>query len=401
MTIRSFFKLIMAIAAIFALSFAHLGAFAKCDEDVVGELPRGKDLFTYYGEKVDRFMANRKNVEERLSKKFVEQFWQVIWPELLTEAAANETTVAEMFEEPLLLMRMYISQLDVSPKDMRTMDANLSNLVNDLKGLQGLKPGGKLKGSHWEKIPRILSGLYAMSLVVYNLEYVTLSEPTFDPLAPMSTKHIFKLLESLDETVLDAMSLAAEESNRLLRESKQPKPNAPDSLKPEDNRAPEAPSHRDEVDLAEQVPQSISSQPEQLIAQPQVSPPVLSDDLYVTLKLGHPLEVTKVYRAKNPRGEEFSIQISPEIAEEYMNGERETVRKLLKSIVHGTGLKSGIKNLFDIGPGIIELKSVFHGRGHKRILGCLEGRRLRLLRYVALGNSLASYARRIPGDLCR
>jgi hypothetical protein len=192
------------------------------------------------------------------------------------------------------------------------------------------------------------------------------------------------VLESLDDSALDAMALSIEELRRSATKATSEQSPTPleSGLEPP---VLTAPSMEGET-LTPAAASGTQSEAHR-------------NQLFTVLKEQVPLSTSTIYSAKNPRGDEFTIEISSGIVNEDSGPERHTIRRLLKSIFHGTGGKSGIKLLSDIGPNIIELKA--YVAGHKRLIGCLEGRKLRLLKYGSMPDTRAGYAREIPANLCQ
>lgn len=374
--------------ALLKLAMTNFGAHAMCSDFVTNKaLPRGRALFTYYDSKIHHLAMDKQAAKEFVSKARIEEFWLRTWPELQTKARAEEMSVAEMLEEPLLLAKLYTSEL-LPPKKQQQIAILQNGWIKDIQALEKMKPGGKLKANHWERIPRIMAGLYSIIQLAFEIERVSLPEPTFDPVEKLSVNLIMHVLESMDDSVMDAMALSVEEIRRL----EQAKTASKDSPAPVPPLGTDAePSLTMELPLPELSLAPMTAREIEIEEQ--------TNQLLVVLKERSPLSASIAYSAKNPKGDEFTIEISPGIVAEDSGPESHNIRRLLKSILHGTGGRSGIKLLSSIGPNIVELKAYISG--HKRLIGCLEGRKLRLLKYGSMPDSLAGYVREIPANLCQ
>jgi hypothetical protein len=330
---------------------------------------------------------NKQAAKEFISKARIEEFWQRTWPELQAKARAENMSVAEMLEEPLLLAKLYTSEL-LSPKEQRQIAILQNGLIKDLQALEKMSPGGKIKAKHWERIPRVMAGLYSIIQLAFEIERVSLPEPTFNPVDKLSVNLIMHVLQSMDDSVMDAMALSVEEMRRI-EQAKTASKNSPSPLPSPDSD--EASSLTMELPVTELGSASMTAM--------EMGIEERTNQLLVVLKERFPLSASIAYSAKNPKGDEFTIEISPGIVAEDSGPESHNIRRLLKSILHGTGGKSGIKLLSSIGPHIVELKAYISG--HKRLIGCLEGRKLRLLKYGSMPDSLAGYVREIPANLCQ
>lgn len=346
--------------------------------------PKGRALFFHYEMKIRNLMRSAAAAKEMASEKRVERFWQVTWPALMNFAQENDMTVEEMFREPMLLVQIYTSQLGSGTEQNRLVEVVMGGLLKDMAALQNMKVGGKLKATHWERVPRVMAGLHSLMELAFQIEKIHLDEPTFDPIAELEFNNILRVLDSLDDSILDAMSLTVEEQ---IREWNYEHRRENIKSSPAVNLVSES---------SADASVTISAPAVKPVGQETISP---SNELKIALKQDIPLSSATVYLAVGAKGEKFTVHISQDIVEDDRGNERYTLRKLLKSIIHGAGGSVGIKTLFDIGPNIIELKA--RVEGHKRVIGCLDGRTLYLKSYGPMPTSRAGYARSIPADLCR
>lgn len=114
-----------------------------------------------------------------------------------------------------------------------------------------------------------------------------------------------------------------------------------------------------------------------------------------------PIKAGHSYKVTNARNEEMTVVIAKEVTDLMLvhGSERDVIYRLLGYIMTGRGDTSGVKTLFTIGPRIVEVKGVFHG--HKRLIGCLEGRTLYIRQFMELPVTGVQYRHYLSSDYCQ
>jgi hypothetical protein len=299
------------------------------------------------------------------SQDAIKRFWRVGWPYLQSLAADNELSVKDIVSEYLTLYEFLMDGVGRDEKYMAGLRASNLEVIRAVETMENAPENAKMKASQWRTAYAIHAGFRNIALFAFHFERQWRETPTFDPLAPLSPVQLQAILDSLEYATLDNI-IAITEYHR---------PSAPALERVASEESPPgaaeaaAPFDEHERSLSEVLKQRI------------------------------PLRADVAYQARTVFNRELTVVMSPELVKSAQNGDGETVRRLLRGIFYGRGDKNGIKMLTDIGPGIVELKAIM--RGHKRILGCLEGQSLVLKSLIELNDSVASYFRRIPADFCR
>jgi hypothetical protein len=111
-----------------------------------------------------------------------------------------------------------------------------------------------------------------------------------------------------------------------------------------------------------------------------------------------PLKAHHPYSYLNSRNEQYTVTLSDDITALLKTDQKDVIYKMLRSLLTGQSGASGLKALFDIGPKIVEVKAIFNG--HKRLLGCIEGRSITLVELIDIKDNRSTYSRRIGGGYC-
>jgi len=290
-------------------------------------------------------------------------FWQQGWPYLEKQALEHGTTPAKMIEE-------YLTLQDLIYTEGRLYDENTSAKLQMLREqtitriniLQSFANAGNLKPEHWEQVHQVMSALFSLAQLAYELERTWTPVPSLDPRAPLTPAQLDQIFTSLENSTLDhAAALASQYRDHVLPET-------------------------DPIELIAETEPATNTpvNPESNLARVLENGGALSDEIeYVALT------------AKNV---ELHVKLSRELIKDAHTSEANVLRTLLRSIFTGRGDR-GVKLLTDIGPRIIELKARING--HKRILGCLEGRELLLKILRDMPETRAGYSRVIPQNFCK
>ncbi|MGE3759973.1 MAG: hypothetical protein AB7H97_19555 [Pseudobdellovibrionaceae bacterium] len=324
---------------------------------------------------------------QRSSKDF-NVFWSEGWPYLKRRAAEADVSVHDLVAEQLELLDVIRStNPNFKPDVLKSQRESSGKWLKSIERLEAIPLDKKMKAAQWEIVRSVGESLTTIALMAVHLEETYLEFPSVDPFGKIDAKYLSRVFDSLDHSSLDrAVKLA--EMDRETREY----------------RAMMKVLLKERAQLEElfaramtEVQTTAAEEPETESAEEPIFE--LSNELAVVLRDGIPLEAGKIYHASTPRGENLTITLSENIVKEARNGEDKNIRRLLKSIFLGNGYRSGLKTLYEIGHGIIELKVI--GNAHRRLIGCLEGRHVRLLSLKWMGDKGTQYFRQIPANLCK
>lgn len=298
----------------------------------------------------------------------VKKFWREGWPAVKEMARENETSAFDIIEEYFIQWDLLMPYADSTARKLAHRQQEIVGILAAFRAMENVAIDQKLKSQHWQYIKEIFRGFKSLAQFASLMERTFRTEPSFDPFAAIDRAQIQHILDALENVSLDHLS---EMGQRLRGEEEKPTEAAAISTS-----SPPLPI---------QIDEPVADQPvERRLAE------VLKRDL--------PLRADVVYSATNAFNNEMDVLLEPGLLKGLKNGESEIVRRLLRGILLGKGFKSGIKKLAEVGKGIVELKAVMHG--HKRIFGCMEGRRLTLKFLMDVRESRGSYAKRIPANLC-
>lgn len=300
-------------------------------------------------------------------------FWNKAWPVLKVAAGESGISVAELLGNYTSILELVAENSQLFPKRFEASMAQIRLAIDMARQLEEIPANAKMKAKQWDKVASVRMALIKFGMTAFLLEQTWRETPSFDPLAPLTVGNLLKMLDSLENSTLDQME---EAHNRLLGISAQPQFDVAETSEPEQ--------------VATTLEPAESSAPDSSID---------SLNFAQVLKNGVELSSSVVYQATTGAGQRVEVTISQDIVKESQGPQRTSVARLLKSIVTGRTASSGIKLLSDIGPHIIELKAVMHG--HKRIIGCLKGNVLSLLKFMDIKDNKQTYAKRISPNLCQ
>jgi hypothetical protein len=139
-------------------------------------------------------------------------------------------------------------------------------------------------------------------------------------------------------------------------------------------------------------------------APPPAAPAPVVPDLKRELTAKTPnFEAEVTYRVPVPAHgggtKEYETTLSTGLVKDLAGPNSSQGVRLLKTLYTPQTSQSGIKSLGSSGENIIEIKAIMNG--HWRIIGCLDGFKLRLLSLQDMPASKAGYANRLDKNLCR
>jgi hypothetical protein len=303
------------------------------------------------------FARLEANDPPEFTTKSIEIFAKEGLPELNRIATENEMTIGQLIDDMFASFELIMERIDGGTD--RNLKTQMRNLRSNFDGIEKLIGRSKLKANHYLRLQTSMLVLQMSGIFIAHDQLRHQSTTRVNPFGKFDRPYIFHLLSSAEDGFLDRIIGEIDRETRFEEEAARA------------NKAKRA--------AAEVVP---SSDETNLAL-------VLKDDL--------PLETDRVYRAESSAGVHLNVRIESALVKQSETGHRPAVRRLLKGIMVGKS-HAGVKLLTALGPKIVEVKAILHG--HKRILGCLDGRDLRLLRMIDIKDEPASYYRRIPRDLC-
>jgi hypothetical protein len=331
----------------------------------------------------------RGYVQITRSAKDFTLFWNEAWPYLKNRAAEADVSVKDLVAEQLELLDLIrTTNESFNPSVLKVQRQAMDRWLNSIERLEKIPLDKKMKSPQWDIVRSVAEALSTVGLMAVHLEETYLDFPTIDPFGKLDVKFIERVFDSLDHSSLDRAAKMIE----LERQRKEYY--AIMKLLVKEREALEALSKSGENEEVVEEQAAVLEEPAV-----EASDFALNDELAVVLRDELPLESGKIYHATTPRGENLTVTLSESIVKDARNGEDKNIRRLLKSIFLGTGYRSGLKTLYEIGHGIIELKVI--GNAHRRLIGCLEGRHVRLLSLKRMGDKGTQYFRQIPANLCK
>lgn len=309
----------------------------------------------------------------KLNSKMVKPFYFEVWPKIKARAHEQGRTVHDIVEEYFTLGHLMMEE-DVTVSELKVAsNLGISKVhLSFLAELENLGPAAKMGNREWMLVTHTYSAFMSLAVLANILEATYREYPSFHPLKRLSENQVMAILDSLEEASLEHVASHIERR----REQYDPKrvlgPGVKLVLKPIVGET-----------IAEDLIRVDSTKESQLA---------------VVLKNKLPLISGWVYKWKDSSEDKYTLALSPEIVHDSVSGEYDSIHKLLRGLIGGNRFKSGIKTLFDIGPNIVEVRNFV--AGHKRLIGCLDGRHLRLLKLETMGDTRASYFKSIPKDLC-
>jgi hypothetical protein len=315
------------------------------------------------------------------SLKFERVFVNEALPELWRLATENDITIARLLEDLLATLTLYFEMNSV--KSPRERKIEMHNIRASLENVERLIGRTKFKVNHHQKLAAIMSVLQVAGAVLGRSQITHDGVTRINPWGPFTRDYVTNLLIAADEGLLDR-ALADQEA-KTVRFARQRREFDERRARARLEATPTISSEAIETPVA-------SSEPD--LGEP---PPTDERNLAMVLKLELPLRTDWTYEAETSQALRLRVQLAPSLLKQEGGGQRAVVRRLLKGVLIGRD-HAGVKVLAAVGPRIIEVKAVLHG--HKRILGCLDGRELRLLRVIDIKADGSAYAKRIPRDLC-
>lgn len=328
---------------------------------------------------------------QRATKDF-NIFWSEGWPYLKNRAAEAGVSIHDLVEEQLELLDLIrTTNSKFTPDVLKAQRDSKTRWLAAIQRLESIPLDKKMKPPQWQIVRTVGESITTIALMAVHLEETYRDFPSVDPFGKIGAKYLERVFDSLDNSSLDRAAKLME----LDRQNKEYREQMKELLKERDALVAQL-AKIDQIDEAQVNPEPQIATPETSDEQSEFA---LTSELAAVLRDGIPLEAEKVYHASTPRGENLTITLSESIVKEARNGEDKNIRRLLKSIFLGNGYRSGLKTLYEIGHGIVELKVI--GNAHRRLIGCLEGRHVRLLALKWMGDKGTQYFRQIPANLCK
>jgi hypothetical protein len=311
---------------------------------------------------ISRTIRSRRQGGIALSNQQVETFWRKGWPYLRKLAADDGISVSEFLAERLALVELakeyWRANVDHLHAQMNVRNAAIA-------ALEALPPDAKMKTRQWDLVRIVVGAIGDMSMIVSYTQIAHELPLTVDPFAVYDAKAMETLFDGMEDVSLDM--IIAEE-------------------KKEESADPAAPL------VPEQEPAPVISPP---LVPAEVHPFTLAE----LVRAGEVPQSGRTYAAVTPWKHRLQVEFGPGIIDLYSSSDSQIVQRLVRSVLTGRGDKAGLKTLFTVGKKIVELKTVMNG--HKRIIGCLDGDHLYLIKLMDIKASIGTYARRIPADLCQ
>ena len=389
-------KLFLAFLMTPVAAFAH--TTKPCDR--LGAAPR--PTLREIRARLDVMEASNTDYIVR-SEVELKRFWREGYVELQQLARKSGTTVFDIlngYYDQIAFLTENVGEYDPSAASSNAhIKEHREELRTALAQLEGLGPRDNLKRRHWQSLGVVYSAIY--KLMVYLFEYMRAThkldmESPVDPFSPYTPNQIHTLFEELEKLTIDRtlnFAVNVTESYRRREEERLEKLTAPRL-----HTAGSAPAVVTEPSVAD-----LPSVPVHAVDPvPHVQEPLDLSSLATVLKEDLPLRHSFIYRAhvvRNMGFEEFAISLEPELTREDSSADRKVLRRLLRAIFTPSQ-STGIVHMGSLGPGIIEVRAYLRG-GHKRIIGCLEGRMVTLKYLVDIPANGNSYAREINPNLCR
>lgn len=364
--------------------FAH----ATCEPDLTGlaQSPTFEQLFKQIFEAQARQSKNGI-VYILISEDTLKKFWRETWPEITRLAGEQDTSVEALVVEYWSMIDLIAEEMDLNKQQVAHIRALSASVPQACRELSEIAPGSKMKPRNWSNVKVLYDALISLGHLAFYLESNWRERPSFNPLDPISAQVVRRIFESIEKSGLEQAALLAQTIRG------QTTPVLADVGGEESPAGEEVPPSLRNVGPSDH---DFGAQ----VLEPADRPGISTGESRLALVLSHniPLRADFPYEAVTLFGRKLMVTLSPKLVGEYQRGEAAVIQRLLRGILTGRGDKLGIKTLFEIGPGIVELKAIMNG--HKRIFGCLDGTRLVLKTLINIKDDGGTYSRRIPHDFC-
>ncbi len=340
-------------------------------------------------------LVNRQtadNVAQRAFKKInsktsyssleIKTFLKSGWPEFKKIAASEELTPTEFMRKIYVTLFFMMEQIMPNrPADwLAGLHASSDKLFNIVRWLE-TKNLEKLKGDDLKHVQLLMNAILGISLQAMESEMTLLDASELNPMLPMDAKQINLIFQiCADATEEVALRVALGEYDKVA-----------------------------EVELPVESPAELVPDFSHKYI-PRTTSEILPDTQNLSANLETPVQLKAIladlsrltenqnYEFENAHRGKYTISFNNDVVKDAGKGQGETIKKLLSTLFLGSGIGAGIKMLPELGRGVVQIKGVF--RGHKRLLGCLEGRHIFIRKFLDIGTTVASYSKAIPKDFC-
>jgi hypothetical protein len=350
-------------SALFVLTLLSAQAFAfPCEEEV----KKNPAPLTF--EAIEQvLMENEANSGlVNLPRKKLEAFWFHTWSKLKTRADEQKIKIGDVVEGYFSLGQSLIEGTPVgSDVDVASKISVSRVQLQFLRQLEHLPAHANMRDRDWYLVSHAYSTFMNLGVLAITLEPLYRDTPTFHPLSTLTEKQVLRIMDSLENS-----SLA--HAGRLIEERRQ------------------------QFD-----PRRIFSPRVRQVLSPIIGPTESGGDIsapetQLALVLKNHLEFKPnfEYQVANSNHEDYVLTLSPEIVRDSEHGQYESIYKLLRSLIGGERFKTGIKILPHAGQNVVEVNNLLAGA--KRLIGCLDGNRLRLQKLETVHERGET-----PTDLCK
>lgn len=359
-------------SVLFALAFVSAQAIAsQCEDDVQPTKQTPRLTFEMIEQS---YPDNEVGLAAlKLNSRMMQRFYYDVWPKIKERAHAQGRTVHDLVEEYFTLGHILMEE-DVTISELKIASNHSISMVHlsFLAELENLGPSARMRDREWMWVTHTYSAFVSLAVLANVLESTYREYPTFHPLKRLSESQVIAILNSLENASLEHVARHIERR----REQYDPKRVLGPGLR---------------LVLRPIVGESIA---DELIRVDSTK----ESQLAVVLKNRMPFIPGWVYKWKDSAEDKYTMTLAPQVVRDSRGSDYDSIHKLLRGLIGGNRFKSGVKILSDIGPNIIEVKNYI--AGHKRLIGCLDGRHLRILKLESMGDTKASYFKSIPKDLC-
>lgn len=301
-----------------------------------------------------------------LPKKKLEGFWLHTWSKLRARADDHKLAVSDVVENYFALGQALIEGTPVgSDVDLASKISVSRVQLQFLRRLERLPPQANMRERDWYLVSHAYSALMNLGVLATSLEPLYRDSPTFHPLAALSEKQVFKIMDSLENSSLTHLSRLIEERRRQFDPRRILGPRVMHVLSP-------------------------------IIGASESDNDIAAPESELALVLENRLEFTPdfKYQVANSNNEAYTLTLSPDVVHESRHGQYDSIHKLLRSLIGGERFKTGVKALSPGRPNVVEVNHLLVGS--KRLIGCLDGDDLRLQKLEPLNSPL-----HVPADLCK
>lgn len=391
---------ILAISSI-ALAGGNTGGKKSCEASLGGKINPGDFFGEDVGEKMSKQLIAKFRTRQPFNEAEVKTFLESGWPALQKLSAASGTTPDKLISVYHELLKVGVELDDNDQAKLKLFKRSHVAIENILVWLQQ-KDIKRIKPNEINFVGTIMMDLHTLAMTAMSFQMELFNKSDLNPLLKLNEAQIQKILATIEESGEEAILI------HTLKKEEQRAAKAAAIAAKSETIAVASGATKAEMTAAAKVNfsnETAGTNPATTEANHQVEkekPAIASKEpvpLIELIKSNGQFVADQVYEFENYQGQTFTITFEPEIAKVATNSDQaRSIFRLLSSLYVGSSSSSGLKLLSGSVKGLIEVKASLHG--HKRLLGCIEGRHIVIKKFFNMPETVAGYARMISHRFC-